>query len=132
MNNLWQDLKRIAGERWSQRQAAAARRRRRERTIHEAIERVIDQVDPRLRGLSGYRRKLQDGVAAALDHSAELARRIPGPVTLNRETWAQDPLLNAMFADPERIRWVLSSPDVCAYLVTPDERLAEVERYVNA
>jgi len=116
MNDLWQDLKRVATAHWSKLKTIGAAPTPREQAVAAACERVIDQVDPRLRGLSGYRRTLHDNVAAALDYSADLASRIPGPVTLNRETWAQDPLLNAMFADVKRIRWVLSSPSVCAYV----------------
>jgi hypothetical protein len=116
MSNLPQDLKHLVHEQWLRLRVRGAEQRLRERAIRRAIERAVSQANPRIRGLIGYRDRLHDAVAHCLDYCDELARQIPGPVTVNRQTWSQVPLLSAMFGDPERIRWALSSSDCRDYL----------------
>ena len=115
MNDLLRQVKVIARERWTQIKARRAERRLREREVDLAIERLVDQANPRLRALSGYRRKLFDAVSGCLDYCGDLAQRIPGPLMLDRPTWGADPVLNALFGDWERVRQVLSSRDVRLY-----------------
>ncbi|WP_295388323.1 hypothetical protein [uncultured Thiodictyon sp.] len=116
MNSLWQDLGHVVQEHWSRQRVREAERRLRESTIRLAIERAVDQANPRIRGLNGYRNRLHDAVAGCLDYCKELAWRIPGPVTVSRATWSSDPLLRALFSDPSRIRWELASNDCRDYM----------------
>ena len=112
----WLGLARFAREQWARLRVEVARFRLREKAIRRAIERAVDQSNPRMRGINGYRQKLYEPMSRCLDHAERLARRIPGPIRLNRESWAQDPLLNALFSDPGRIRWALSSSDCRDYI----------------
>jgi len=116
MSRLWQDLERFAHEQWARVRMRGARMRLRESAIRRAIERAVDLANPRIRGLNGYRRILYEPMARCLDYSEELARRVPGPVRLNRQTWSDDPLLNSLFGDPSRIRWAVSSTDCRDYM----------------
>lgn len=116
MNALWERIRLFAQEQLSRLQVKSAERRLRETQVHLAIERVVDQANPRIRALPGYRRKLFDAVSRSLDHCMDLTGRIPGPVLLNRETWSTDPLINALFGSHDRMRWVLTSPGVRAYI----------------
>jgi hypothetical protein len=115
MNDLLGQVKRIARERWTRVKVRGAARRLREREVDLAIERLVDQADPRLRALSGYRRKLFDAVSGCLDYCGDLAQRIPGPRTLDHPSWGADPVLNALFGDWERVRQVISSREVRRY-----------------
>ncbi len=116
MNMPWFSLARFAREQWARLRVEAARFRLREKAIRRAIERAVDHANPRMRGINGYRQKLYEPMARCLDHAEMLARRIPGPIRLNRESWSQDPLLNALFSDPGRIRWTLASSDCRDYI----------------
>jgi hypothetical protein len=73
-----------------------------------AIERAVDRIDPRLRMVSGYQRKLRPAVARALRFAREVAAKIPGPVEVSPSAWRADPLLRLLFATPEDISRVLS------------------------
>lgn len=87
-----------------------------ERGINEAVERVVDQVNPRLRAVSGYRKQLYPVVERAMVHTRELAQQVPGPILLDRRTWAEDPLVNALFGGFKRMRWVLTGVEVRRYV----------------
>jgi len=116
MSTPWQDLTAFVHDQWSRLRVRGARNQLREDAIRHAIERAVDLANPRIRGLNGYRRLLREPIARCLDYSEELARRVPGPVRLNRQTWAEDPLLNSLFGDPSRIRWAVSSTDCRDYM----------------
>lgn len=93
-----------------------ADRRRREHRVAQAMERVVDLVNPRLRAVSRYRQRLSPVVQRALDHVEELAGRVPGPIRIDRGSWAVDPVVNALFGSVDRMRWVLTGPAVRRYV----------------
>jgi hypothetical protein len=90
--------------------------RRQEREVQQAVERVVDQVDPRLRAVSRYRKRLFPTVGRALAYAAELAGKVPGPVRVDRRSWGEVPAVNALFGSPERMRWILTGPQVRRYV----------------
>ena len=99
-------------EAWSRIKVRSAERRLHERKVDLAIERIVNQANPALRGLGGYRRKLFPVVERLQAYSEELVARIPGPITVDPDSWSSDPLVNALFGNVQRIRQVLSSPAV--------------------
>lgn len=62
-----------------------------------AIERAINGVEPLLKQVNGYQRSFRKSVATALEYANGLSERVPGPVVLNRETYAKDPFVHALF-----------------------------------
>lgn len=66
--------------------------------VQAAVEAVVDAVDPRLRTLAGYQRRLAPPLAATIGHLRALARELPAPIVLARGAWGGEPLLNAFFA----------------------------------
>ncbi len=62
-----------------------------------AIERALSQVEPRLMQTSGYQASYQKPVAHALAYANSLAALVPGPVEINRESYAKDALVHALF-----------------------------------
>jgi hypothetical protein len=92
----------------SQRRAAKARARAREEEILSAIEHVVDEINPKLRAVSRYRKKLRPAVERALAYSTEIVARVPGPVEVNRTAWSKDSQLRAFFTGVEDMRQVLS------------------------
>lgn len=81
-----------------------------------ATERLIDQVNPALRDCARYRRRLAPMVARILAHSEALIEQIPGPLLLDAERWAQDPLAKALFANDGALRKAVSAPAVQTWL----------------
>lgn len=79
-----------------------------EKLITLAIERVIDGTDPRLRALSGYRKRLQPAVIKALDYTLELVDSLPPSIALSSQQFSKDDCIRSFFASPEHINEFLN------------------------
>lgn len=77
--------------------------------LQERIDRAANIVDPRIRQLSGYEKKLAPAVASAFDYCERLAFAVPGPFHINRATFASDPLVHALFGSADDIAVMLAS-----------------------
>ncbi|MFA6971047.1 MAG: hypothetical protein WC208_06540 [Gallionella sp.] len=62
-----------------------------------AIERAVNGVEPLLKQTSGYPESYQKSVATAWAYAHSLAENVPGPVVLNRESYAKDAFVHALF-----------------------------------
>lgn len=102
--SLFDRLKQTLQRRRRARSMACAR----EAGILAATERLVDEIDPRLRAVSGYRKKLRQPVERSLAYTTEIVRMIPGPVQADRRTWSGDPLIRAFFSGPEDLRRLFS------------------------
>jgi hypothetical protein len=71
--------------------------------IDDAIESIVDTVEPRVRMHSGYQRKLAGGVRRTIAHLRAIAREGLEPVVLSRQAWSQDPRINAFFATADDV-----------------------------
>ncbi|MGE0084082.1 MAG: hypothetical protein AB7S75_06640 [Desulfococcaceae bacterium] len=91
---------------------------------------VAEEMDPRIRRVSGYKRRLKPSVIHACNYIDGLVEKIPGPVDIRPEKWEENPMLNAFFVTSDEIRrLVASSPGIqkmlqknspsgyCAFLV---------------
>jgi hypothetical protein len=74
-----------------------------EQDIERAINIVVEQTDPRLRFVRGYRRKLRKPVVRSLVYTNDLVTRIPGPFEISRKTYGSDPQVNALFGSADDI-----------------------------
>jgi hypothetical protein len=84
--------------------------------VELAIEAVIDTVDPRLRTVSGYRKKLAPGAAATIRHLRSIAPQLPAALELSRSAWTSDSTINALFATADAVRSALGrSPALRTY-----------------
>lgn len=72
-----------------------------------AIERAVGQVEPRLKQAGGYPERYRAAVAHALDYVRRLAAQVPGPLAIDREAYARDPLVHALFASPDEVHAAL-------------------------
>jgi len=115
MKELWNKVVSRVEAEWSRIRLRNAEQRRHEQEINQAIERIVDQVNPQLRAVNGYRKKLFPVVERAMAYVRELADRVPGPSLVNRQTWSKEPMINALFGSLDRMRWVLTSPQVRRY-----------------
>lgn len=69
--------------------------------LDEAIEQVIDGIDPRLKLVPGYQKKLRPAVSRSLTHIATLVDQVPGPIDVSRRTFISDPEVRAYFSTPD-------------------------------
>ncbi len=79
--------------------------------LNAAIEQVVDEINPRLRALPGYRRKLRPCVQRALEHCATLVSRLPPGVEVSSGSWGRDPRVRAFFSSADELRRVFSRSD---------------------
>jgi hypothetical protein len=71
--------------------------------INEAIEAVVDTVEPRVRHRPGYAAKLESCVRKTIAHLRAIARDPMEPVLMSRAAWHDDPRLNAFFATADDV-----------------------------
>ena len=74
-----------------------------------AIERAINAVEPLLKQAGGYPDAYRAPIQSALEYARSLAGQVPGPVSINRESYAGDPLVHALFPSVESIADALDS-----------------------
>lgn len=84
--------------RLDKRRAERALVRERAIIVEEAIEQLVNGIDPNMRLVIGYKKKLWQAVDKALIYIAWLVDTIPGPVACSRKAFASVPLINAVFA----------------------------------
>lgn len=101
----------------NRRRVASADRAR----LDDAVEQVIKAVDPRLRAVAGYRRKL----APAIMETARFAHRcvdsLPSPIAVARDRWGTDPWLRACFASVDAMQEVFDGSEVLREFLTGEE-----------
>jgi len=72
--------------------------------LADAIELVVDAVEPRVRYHGGYRHKMESCVCRSIAFLREIARSSHlEPVPLTRAAWGTDPRVNAFFATPDDV-----------------------------
>lgn len=67
-------------------------------SVDEAIERVIDGIDVKLRLVPAYRKKLKQDVIVSLQYINQMVEQIPGPIDVSRKTFISDPEVRSYFA----------------------------------
>ena len=67
--------------------------------ILPAVERAVTAVEPLLMQMSGYPKHFRKPVASALEYAHSLAVILPGPVSIDRESYAKDAFVHALFPD---------------------------------
>lgn len=72
-----------------------------------ALARVVAIVGPVIAAASGFERRLAVPVRDALAFCAQLVDRLPGPLAIDRQAFAGDPLVHALFATPADIEQML-------------------------
>lgn len=73
------------------------------------IEQAATAVDPLIKQIGGYERKLAPVVQRAYDYCERLALAIPGPFPISRAAFATDPLVHALFGSADDIEAMLAT-----------------------
>lgn len=74
-----------------------------------AIERAVAGVEPLLKQINGYPDRYRKPVAIALEYAHSLAASMPGPVAVNRESYASDAFIHALFPAVDSVMEALCS-----------------------
>lgn len=74
-----------------------------------AVDHAIASVEPLLKQISGYPEAYFTPVSTALAYAHTLATSLPGPLTINRLSYASDPLVHALFPSIESVTEAMSS-----------------------
>lgn len=69
--------------------------------VDDAIERIVQAANPRLKLVSRYKKRLAPGVAASLGHVSALVAAIPPALSAGVADWSSDPRLSAFFANAQ-------------------------------
>lgn len=77
--------------------------------VDEALERVVDGIDAKLRLVPSYQQKLHDAVSIALQHIDALVEQVPGPIDCSRKTYVKEPDVAAYFVSPNGMQEVFSN-----------------------
>jgi len=84
--------------------------------LRQAIEQVVDGVDPRLHAVLDYARKLTPAVERTIAYFIDCGQWLAAPVEFNARRWAGDPLVRTLFATTADLqRFFSDDPGVRAY-----------------
>jgi len=106
--SLFHDLARHARGWIADRRAARERQREKAAALALAVEEVVAGVEPRLRAVSGYQRKLGPAVERTREFVAGLVAQLPPAIALSHDAWQRDPQVNAFFAAARDLPLALS------------------------
>jgi len=89
-------------------------------SVQKALDRVAELVDPLLKLAPGFAKHLKGPLQHALGYCDGLVASLPGPIDINRQAFANDPLVHALFATANDIDQMLGrSQAVRDFLATP-------------
>jgi hypothetical protein len=92
-----------------------------DQTILEALDLVAHMVEPALRFAPGFEKRLSGPLQHALGYCEGIVAALPGPIDINRQAFANDPLVHALFATAGDIDQMLGrSQAVRDFLAGPD------------
>jgi hypothetical protein len=111
---------------WRQRSGSAAGSQDGKR-IDEAVERVVQTTNPRLKFARRYRARLAPAVRDSLDYIRDLLASLPPPREASAAGWAADPCIGAFFSSPTVLAQAFSrSTDLRAHF---DKNPNDTEAY---
>ena len=88
--------------------------------LGKALDKVAELVDPLLRMAPNFEKQLAFPLQHALGYCDGLLAALPGPMDINRQAFANDPLVHALFATAEDIDQMLGrSQAVRDFLAEP-------------
>ncbi len=85
--------------------------------LETAVEHAVSAVEPLLAQTRGYPDRYHHPVSVAMAYARQLADSLPGPIQIDREAYAKDAFVHALFPDVNAIsEAIASSPSMQEYL----------------
>lgn len=78
----------------------------------ELIDYVVDIIEPKLKLVKGYRKRLHEPIEMCRAHCRAIVTEIPGPIKLRRNGYGSDPLMRAAFTNSEDLDNLLNRADL--------------------
>lgn len=89
--------------------------------IDEAVEHIVDSIEPKMRYFPGYKKILNNSVETSLSYISKLVDTIPGPLYISSRTYTTDPQVSAYFATVEDTQAIFSnSQDLREFFDNPE------------
>jgi hypothetical protein len=93
--------------------------------VEAAIDRAVEGTDPRIRALSGHRRRIGNAIPKAFDHIVSMVDGLGPPVEASPRTYVGNANLGAFFASAARMTEVFGAdPQLREFLKSPAGALA--------
>jgi hypothetical protein len=74
---------------------------------NQLINYVVATVDPKLKLVRGYQKRLEEPLRKCREHCRALVAQIPGPIYIKRPGYSDDPMIKAAFAGSDRVEELL-------------------------
>lgn len=71
--------------------------------LRARIDAAVGAIDPLIKQIGGYERKLAPAASHAIAYCGSIAARIPGPFEISRAAFVSDPLVHALFGSADAI-----------------------------
>jgi hypothetical protein len=89
--------------------------------LEDAIDAIVDAVDPRIRALPRYRKRLAPTATRTIRFMRSLAPALLVPIELSRTAWSAVPAVNALFPTADAVPAALGrSDDLRKFFKTPN------------
>jgi len=75
--------------------------------VEQAVDAIVEAVDPRLRLMPRYRQKLAPAATRSIRLMRSLAPQLPNTIELSRAAWGADQYINAFFATGADVQTLL-------------------------
>jgi len=79
--------------------------------LDDAVDAIVEAVEPRIRVVPRYRKKLAPSVTRTIRFMRSLAPALPDPIEVSRAAWSADSYINAFFATAADIPAALGRSD---------------------
>ncbi len=79
-----------------------------QRYIEKLVEKIVDDIDPRLRAISGYKKKLIPCVEHMLTYGQEICSHLPGPIEFSEASCRSNATVRSSFANYREMAEVFS------------------------
>jgi hypothetical protein len=77
--------------------------------VAQALEQIVDSIDPRLRVFRGYQQRLRPPIEKVLAFLDGMIARVPAPVEFSENSWGADPLVRFLFGDVAQMKQVFGT-----------------------
>ena len=82
-----------------------------QRQISDAIEDIVENMDPRIRGVSNYKKQLRGSAGALIQYVQDIVAGVPSAITISKQSYVREPLINAAFSSNAALKKLVRESD---------------------